>query len=215
MEGPRCCSTGFRKLAGLLQVVADPSLSLLMDFLRNLDAYPKLKAEYTTRTAHGACSSIVAILIMTYLFVSEFIYYSSVEVVDRLSVNSTHAQRIVMRFDIVFPHIPCDLLSLDAMDSSGQRQEGVVTHIYKKTIDPITLKKTGDKVKVKELGTLQHEHELGDIDKSESKDAGKDDAKSKCGNCYGAQEKPEDCCNTCEEVCKQIDSTVSLNAAFF
>ena len=174
-----------------------------MEYLRNLDAYPKLKAEYTTRTTHGACASIVAILIMLYLFVSEFVFFSTIEVVDRLSVNSTHAQHLVMRFDVVFPHIPCNLLSLDAMDSSGQRQEGVISHVYKKTIDPITKRKTGPKSKVLELGTLQHEHELhggepgekGTGAREQSGDGGK-----KCGNCYGAQETPEDCCDTCESV---------------
>ena len=182
-----------------------------MDYLRNLDAFPKYKAKDTRRTTHGACTSIVALLIMFCLFVSEFSYYRTIEVVDRLSVNSTHAQHLVMRFDIVFPHIPCDLLSLDAMDSSGQRQEGIVTHVFKKTIDPITLRKKGEKTKVTELGTLQHEHELGDLGKDgEGGEGGAAVAGGgggggggpggKCGNCYGAQETPEDCCNTCSEV---------------
>lgn len=27
---------------------------------------------------------------------------------------------------------------------------------------------------------------------------------NKCGSCYGAEEQPGDCCNTCEEVCEDL-----------
>ena len=45
-----------------------------------------------------------------------------VEVVDRLIVNSTHGEHLRVAFDVTFPHIPCDLLSLDALDTAGQPQ---------------------------------------------------------------------------------------------
>jgi len=74
------------------------------------------------RTTHGACTSLVVLATMAYLFMSELSFYSKIEVVDRLSVNSTHGEHVSVKFDVTFPHIPCDLLSLDALDSSGQKQ---------------------------------------------------------------------------------------------
>ena len=51
-----------------------------MDFIKSLDAYPKLKAEDTVRTTHGACASIIALVAMFYLFVSELAFYSTIDV---------------------------------------------------------------------------------------------------------------------------------------
>lgn len=40
-----------------------------------------------------------------------------------------------INFNMTFAHIPCDLLSLDAMDVSGSQQVDVSHHIFKKSID--------------------------------------------------------------------------------
>ena len=116
-----------------------------MDIVRSLDAFPKMKAEDTVRTTHGACASIIAFTLMAFLFVSEYSFYSTIEVSDRLTVNSTHGEHLKVcqlcsftasiseshqyatlglqvSFDILFPHIPCDIISLDALDTSGQKQ---------------------------------------------------------------------------------------------
>jgi hypothetical protein len=76
-----------------LQVTTGWTISL-MEVLRSLDAFPKLKAEDTVRTTHGACASIVAFILMAYLFSSEFAFYSTIEVSDRLTVNSTHGEHL-------------------------------------------------------------------------------------------------------------------------
>jgi len=162
----------------------------MMEALRSLDAFPKHGEEFRVRTTHGALASLIAIVAMFYLFISEFYFYSSIDVVDRLVVNSTHSPRMKVRFDITFHHIPCDLLSLDAMDTSGQRQEEVVLSVFKRKLDA-----TGNKAdrpeRHRDLGTLQHEHQLIEASRSNG---------DECGNCYGAQDEPNACCNTCEEV---------------
>lgn len=170
-----------------------------MDAIRKMDMYPKLKAEDQIRTTHGACLSFVALIVMSYLFVSEFMFYRNIDVKDRLIVNSTHGEHLKVSFDINFPHIPCDLLSLDAMDTSGQKQEGLTHRIYKQKLNSegdVDKEFKNDKgVKVKNLGTLQHEQEMID--------AGEKAIKSvhvECGNCYGAEATPGQCCDTCQDV---------------
>ena len=39
------------------------------------------------------------------LFVTEFRFYRTIDVQDRLSVNSTHGEHLKVSFDVVFPHI--------------------------------------------------------------------------------------------------------------
>lgn len=50
-------------------------------WLRDLDAFPKLGEEFRVRTTHGAIASIVAIIAMTYLFISELSFYRRIDVV--------------------------------------------------------------------------------------------------------------------------------------
>jgi hypothetical protein len=198
-------------------------MDTLLSGLRGLDAYPKLKSEDTVRTTHGACLSIVALVTMFGLFCSEYSFYRTIDVQDRLSVNSTHGEHLKVSFDVVFPHIPCDILSLEALDQSGQKQEGVTHHVFKKKLERVNGKvevpepkfgldkgvknRKGRTIKVKKvlqldrgdkvtsLGTLQHEHQLETIHaESEA------EVDAQCGNCYGAAAVEGDCCQTCESV---------------
>ncbi len=127
-----------------------------MEYFRSLDAYPKLRAEDQQRTTHGACLSFVALAAMSYLFAKEFAFYSKIEVVDKLRVQSTHGEHLSVKFDVRFPHVPCDLLSLDALDTAGQKQEGVIHHIIKTKIHPLTLLPKSHGEKIEGLESLGH-----------------------------------------------------------
>lgn len=195
----------------------------ILESFQMIDAFPKHRDEYRLRTTHGAVSSIIAVILMGYLFVSELSFYTRVETVDRLIVNSSHAEHIRVTFDLSFPHIPCKLLSIDTTDQAGQPQVGVKHHIMKKKIHPDThepIEKAKKGEKVSSLGTLKHEHELDHVEeerkeriKNEDDDDGHEDEddddehlhlhkfeNSNCGNCYGAEEDPDQCCNTCAQV---------------
>jgi len=191
-----------------------------MDFLRGLDAFPKLKAEDTVRTTHGACASLCALFFMAYLFASEFSFYRKVDVVDRLIVNSTHGEHLRVAFDVTFPHIPCDLLSLDALDTAGQPQVGVEHRVSKQQLRaevPGGPRLVVKRDKIITLGTVRDEahfekHAAEKAEEHESvmktgggegKEPGDPKAivglEGKCGNCYGAGALGE-CCNSCEAV---------------
>ena len=51
-----------------------------LDQLRAIDAFPKHLDEYRLKTTHGAVVSIVSLMLMFYLLVSELSYYSAIEV---------------------------------------------------------------------------------------------------------------------------------------
>lgn len=79
--------------------------------------------------------SLVAISLILLLFFSELSIYLQTETVDHLLVDVSRGEKLRINFDITFPHIPCSLLSLDAMDVSGSHQLDVSHHIKKKPLD--------------------------------------------------------------------------------
>ena len=118
--------------------------------------------------------------------------------VDHLYVNTTRTEKLKVDFDISFPEIPCNLLSLDAMDDTGSSQRDAVHEIYKHKIS------YGNKVGVAEraeLGnTLQTEKQLEELSQQDTKKLQViKEQIGACGNCYGAA-PPGHCCNTCDQV---------------
>mmetsp|Transcript_38303 Transcript_38303/g.48319 ORF Transcript_38303/g.48319 Transcript_38303/m.48319 type:complete len:403 (-) Transcript_38303:258-1466(-) len=170
------------------------------------DLHPKTRDEYRIRTLHGAIVSVIAMVAAVILFYSELNYSMTTEVVDHLFVNSSSGQALPISFNITFPSVPCELISVDVEDASGKSQEDVTHSIFKLDVDtkgrPVgKLKKHGD------LGdTLNSEDDLVNHDAVKSKkfvvhhgrkESVADDAE--CGDCYGAGEENE-CCNTCTDV---------------
>lgn len=94
----------------------------LGQMLKSFDFFPKLDDEVKVRTIVGAVVSVIAIISMLILFLTEFQSYLAEETIDRLSVDTTRSEKLKINFDITFPHIPCSLLSIDAMDVSGAHQ---------------------------------------------------------------------------------------------
>lgn len=173
--------------------------------LKSFDAYPKLHEELQVRTMAGAGVSIVAIGCIVILFCSELALYLNTEVQDRLFVDTTMGKQLQINFDITFPHIPCSLLSLDAMDVSGISQLDVKHHVKKKPL--VHGSETGQEI-VHVIndehadGTNQtHPHHEDEVEKAKERVT----APGYCGSCYGAAPASQ-CCNTCDEVRKLYHS---------
>ena len=90
-----------------------------------------------------------------------------------------------IHLNITFPQVPCELLTLDVMDVSGELQVGVSHGIVK--------------TRLSEAGNLISQNYL-DLHADEAPHLAKD----YCGLCYGApaptKATKEGCCQTCEEV---------------
>ena len=172
----------------------------VMERLRKFDLHPKTRQEFKTRTVSGAIASIFSTISIVYLVAAELRYARQVRVKDRLWVNSTHGAGVNVSFDIEFPNIACDIVSVDAMDASGQPMRGVWEHVYKRKIT--RGRETRKESKHEIGGTIAHEHELtkNHVARNATESDGADDAgKPKCGDCFGAGADGE-CCNTCESV---------------
>ncbi|KAL3610842.1 hypothetical protein D5086_001862 [Populus alba] len=94
-------------------------------------------------------------------------------------------------FDITFPAIRCSLLSVDAIDISGEQHHDIRHDITKKRINA-----HGDVIEVRQDGIGAPK-----IDKPLQRHGGRlEHNEEYCGSCFGGEMSDDHCCNSCEEV---------------
>ena len=170
-----------------------------------LDAFTKTVEDARVRTTSGGVVTITSLLVVLWLIWGEWAEYRKVSVLPELIVDKgrgsydfrtglnlclcTHiGEKMEIHLNITFPRIPCELLTLDVMDVSGEQQTGVMHGVSKVRLSP--------------------QPEGGRVIDSTSLDLHADEAThldpDYCGSCYSAPapanaQKPG-CCNTCDEV---------------
>ncbi|XP_022894461.1 endoplasmic reticulum-Golgi intermediate compartment protein 3-like [Olea europaea var. sylvestris] len=163
----------------------------LIGKIRNLDAYPKINEDFYSRTLSGGVITIVSSIVMLLLFISELRLYLHAVTETKLVVDTSRGERLRINFDVTFPALPCSILSVDAMDISGEQHLDVRHDIIKKRIDA-----HGNVIETRQDG-IGHPK----IEKPLQRHGGRlDHNETYCGSCYGAEASDDDCCNSCEEV---------------
>ena len=136
------------------------------------------------------------------MFLSEVVYHYRVDTIDYLYVsNSKPSEKLRVSFDLTFPNIACNLLTMDVVDEMGLAQHDAVHHIYKHRLSS-SGEKIGEKEKQASLGeATRTEEEIEAMAKASNLKLIPDspsDANG-CGDCHGAAPETK-CCNTCEDV---------------
>lgn len=164
--------------------------------LQRFDAFPKVNEDFFQRTLSGGVITVVATVVMVMLFFSELRVYLAVRTDYELTVDSSRGEKLQINLDVTFPHLPCGVVSLDAMDVSGEQHLDVAHNIFKRRMDESGVPVSPGEKEV-QLGAKV-------VPAARQKDGSLHDPSSTnetfCGSCYGSEETPEQCCNTCDEV---------------
>ncbi|KAK3423654.1 endoplasmic reticulum-Golgi intermediate compartment protein 3 [Eucalyptus grandis] len=159
--------------------------------LRNLDAYPKINEDFYSRTLSGGVITLVSSVVMALLFISELRLYLHAVTETKLVVDTSRGEHLRINFDVTFPALACSMLSLDAMDVSGEQHLDVRHDIIKRRLDS-----NGQVIEERQDGIGAPK-----IEKPLQRHGGRlEHNETYCGSCYGAETSDEECCNNCEEV---------------
>ncbi|CAJ08503.1 conserved hypothetical protein [Leishmania major strain Friedlin] len=161
--------------------------------LKRLDVFPKFDRKFEQdarhRTVSGGVLSVVAIVIIIWLLVGEVRYFLSVEEHQEMFVDTKVGGDMQVTVNITFNHVPCDLITLDAVDIFGVFANDVEGNTVKQRIDAATGQ------------VISAARAMVDEKKVMTKAIDADGAeKENCPSCYGAERNPGDCCHTCEDV---------------
>ncbi|XP_003399168.1 endoplasmic reticulum-Golgi intermediate compartment protein 3 isoform X2 [Bombus terrestris] len=164
-----------------------------MQILRQLDVHPKVReeADILVRTFSGAVVTIISTIIMSILFLSEVNYYLTPTLSEELFVDTSRDSKLRINLDIIVPTISCDVLSIDAMDTTGEQHLQIEHNIFKRRLD-LNGKPIEDPQRTDITDTKARSKTTEKTVESTTEKA--------CGDCYGAAGDIIKCCNTCEDV---------------
>ncbi|KAH9737182.1 Endoplasmic reticulum vesicle transporter protein [Citrus sinensis] len=103
----------------------------LKQALKSLDAFPRAEEHLLQKTQSGALVSIIGLVIMASLFMHELRYYITTYTVHQMSVDLKRGETLPIHINMTFPALPCDVLSVDAIDMSGKHEVDLDTNIWK------------------------------------------------------------------------------------
>ncbi|KAI9889553.1 MAG: hypothetical protein M1814_005156 [Vezdaea aestivalis] len=155
-----------------------------------LDAFTKTVEDARVRTTSGGVVTLTSLIIILYLVWGEWSDYRRIHVHPELIVDKGRGEKMEIHLNISFPRVPCELLTLDVMDVSGEQQTGVMHGVNKVRLAPLS--EGGHAVDIAPLNLHSEEESAPHI------------APDYCGSCYSAPPpqgvvKPG-CCQTCDDV---------------
>lgn len=106
--------------------------------IRKLDLYRKVPKELTQPTLGGATVSILCVIFMSYLLISELSEFLKVNIVQELYVDQSDGQdKIDVRLNVSLPRLECKYAGLDIQDDSGRHEMDTLANMNKVPINDI------------------------------------------------------------------------------
>ncbi|CAI5521234.1 unnamed protein product [Closterium sp. Naga37s-1] len=104
--------------------------------ISKLHAFPKAEDHLTQKTLSGAIVTLLGVAIMVVLFAHELSFVFTPEVHEEMAVDKTpRDEKLDVYLNISFPSLPCNVISLDALDMSGNHEVDIATNMYKIRLD--------------------------------------------------------------------------------
>ncbi|CAK9001370.1 unnamed protein product [Durusdinium trenchii] len=114
--------------------------------VKRFDLYGKVHDDYRIKTQSGGIISLVSMLIMAVLFLSELSSYLRADILDHIVVDTSLNQKLPIGLNITFPHLRCDEVSVDTVDSKGENQVDIAGTLTKVNLDLAGAVSKGDPV---------------------------------------------------------------------
>jgi hypothetical protein len=166
------------------------SKSKIVRVIQRADMFQKTPHFVSKRTYLGAFLSFITIIFVCFLVISEFIMFLKTKRVDTLSVDLQKDGKILIYFNISFPHVKCAQLSVDSVDVSGEQHINIYYRMHK---NPITAE--GVIIPVDDFTRLGHA--VTDLSKIPG-------SPFYCGPCY-IENSARKCCNSCGDVLTEYE----------
>lgn len=154
----------------------------------------KVPEDLRTQSTVGGTVSLISLILITVLFLSELNSFLTPIRTSTLSVDTGRDETLPIHLDVDFPHINCEVLGVDALDASGTMRLEISNNLFKTAIDP-----HGRAIVNQQPSRLVRQH-LNASSSSPSPSPWP----NACGSCMGAG-GPSECCNTCESVRKAYE----------
>lgn len=165
--------------------------------LLSIDAFAKTVEDARIRTTSGGIITLLCIAIALFLIRNEYIDYTTLITRPELVVDRDINKQLDINLDISFINLPCQAVSIDLLDQTGDMQLNIIHSGVQKIR---LIKQNGVVVdeKLDEIPELNSDVPLSEVTKGLKEGQ---DPKT-CGSCYGAlpQDKNQHCCNDCETV---------------
>lgn len=100
--------------------------------LKGFDLFRKIDADYSKQTVLGAFITLVALSVMTTMFLKEFIDFNQSTITQQTVIDTDRgAKMLQINLNITFHHMPCVILSLDQTDALGVLKEDITGAVQK------------------------------------------------------------------------------------
>lgn len=103
--------------------------------LQLLDVFAKTAEDARVRTSGGGAVTLLAACVLSWLLLLQFRSYLTYTWDHALTIDSARGEKMTITLDMVFPNLPCELLSVDAIDENGDIQENLDDVLRKQDLD--------------------------------------------------------------------------------
>jgi hypothetical protein len=111
------------------------SMENVLDNLSTFDVFSKVHDDHMQKSQAGGIVTVITSFLIAILFWTELREFCTVEVIDSISVDTRINQKLPIGINITFPHLRCDEVSVDTVDSAGDNQVNVHGGLQKIPID--------------------------------------------------------------------------------
>ena len=107
----------------------------MLSSFKKFDIFRKMPRDLTEPTFCGAIVSIICTFVLVSLTIFEIQSYLKAESKAELIIDLTHRDDFVdVNLDVMFPMMPCDILSLDVHDILGTHKTDIMGDLKKHRI---------------------------------------------------------------------------------